>query len=119
MKRKPTPATANLIAQLGMKLRRRREALGLTLERLAEYSGVSPNYIGTIENGRRDPGLSVIKALADGLDSSLSELFELPPKRTPLSPAALEVARLFCQVPEEMQTGVLMVLSALAKIQSA
>jgi transcriptional regulator with XRE-family HTH domain len=51
----------------GKEVRRRREALGLTLEELAERAGLTPNYVGTVETGKRDPSLSTVLALAKGL----------------------------------------------------
>jgi transcriptional regulator with XRE-family HTH domain len=48
--------------------------LGLTLEQLAERSSLTPNYIGTVENGRRDPSLSTVLALAKGLGVPAGEL---------------------------------------------
>jgi transcriptional regulator with XRE-family HTH domain len=48
----------------GQTVRRRREALGITLEELAERSKLSPNYVGSVENGRRDPALSTVKDLS-------------------------------------------------------
>lgn len=58
----------------GVFVRKRREKLGLTLEQLAERAGLSPNYIGILENGKRTPSLSSIIALAKGLSVSPSEL---------------------------------------------
>ena len=59
---------------LGREVHRRRGALGLTLEQLAERSGLSPNYIGTVENGQRDPSLTTVLALAKGLGISPGQL---------------------------------------------
>ena len=61
--------------EFGNEIRRRRLALGMTLEQLAEGSRLTPNYIGTIENGKRDPSLSTVLALAKGLRISAAELF--------------------------------------------
>ena len=35
---------------------------------------MTPNYIGTVENGRRDPSLSTVLALAKGLGLAPGEL---------------------------------------------
>lgn len=87
----------------GLEVRRRREAQGLTLEGLAARSGLTPNYIGTIENGRRDPSLSTIRALAGGLNATPGELLGTSPQR---SPAAEEIARLFDLLSQEFQAVV-------------
>ena len=59
---------------LGQEIRRRRHELGLTLAALAARSGLTPNYIGSIEAGQRDPGVGVICKLAGGLDCKPGEL---------------------------------------------
>lgn len=91
----------------GDEIRRRREALGWTLEQLAERSKLSPNYIGTVENGRRDPSLSTVLALAKGLRVSAGEL--LGPVRD-LSPAAYDVGRSYDASPEDVQDLVVRLL---------
>jgi predicted ATPase/DNA-binding XRE family transcriptional regulator len=53
----------------GARLRRLREASGLSQEDLAHKAGLSPNAIGTIERGeRRRPHPNTIRVLADALD---------------------------------------------------
>lgn len=91
----------------GRAVRRRREALELTLEELAERSGLSPNYIGTVENGRRDPSLSTVLALAKGLRVAPGELFG-PIKE--LSSEAYEIGRQYDASPDDVQDLVVRVL---------
>jgi predicted ATPase/DNA-binding XRE family transcriptional regulator len=53
----------------GARLRRLREASGLSQEELAHRAGLSPNAIGTLERGeRRRPYPNTVRALADALD---------------------------------------------------
>jgi transcriptional regulator with XRE-family HTH domain len=96
----------------GREVRRRREALGLTLEQLAESSELTPNYIGTIENGKRDPSLSTVLALARGLRVPPAELFG---GLEDLTPAATEAGRLFDAAPPEVQEAVLQILRAVTR----
>jgi transcriptional regulator with XRE-family HTH domain len=96
----------------GREVRRRREALGLTLEQLAESSELTPNYIGTIENGKRDPSLSTVLALARGLRVPPAELFG---GFEDLTPAATEAGRLFDAAPPEVQEAVLQILRAVTR----
>jgi transcriptional regulator with XRE-family HTH domain len=96
--------------KFGLEVRRRREALGLTLEQLSIRCGMTPNYIGTIENGHRDPSLSSIEALARGLGITTGELLGPVPK---LSGAALEMAKLFEQSIPDVQAAVLLLLYGL------
>jgi transcriptional regulator with XRE-family HTH domain len=98
--------------EFGREVRRRREALGLTLEQLAESSTLTPNYIGTIENGKRDPSLSTVISLARGLRIAPAELFGGIEN---LSPAATEAGRLFDAAPAEVQEAVLQILRAVVK----
>jgi transcriptional regulator with XRE-family HTH domain len=96
----------------GRTIRRRREAVGLTLEQLAERSGLSPNYVGTVENGRRDPSLSTVVALAKGLRVPPGEL--LGPVQE-LSSEAYDVGRQFDAAPEDVQDLVVRLLRVAAR----
>ncbi len=98
--------------EFGDTIRRRRERLGLTLEQLAERAGLSPNYIGSIEGGKRDPSLTTVVALAKGLRVPAGELLGSVPQ---LSPVAIEAARLFDQLAEEDQEPLLALLRSLAR----
>jgi transcriptional regulator with XRE-family HTH domain len=93
--------------EFGREIRRRREAQGLTLEQLADRAGLTPNYIGTIENGKRDPSLSTVIALSSGLRISPAELFGGIKE---LSPPAMEAGLLFDATPGEIQDAVLRIL---------
>ena len=59
---------------LGSEVRRRRLALGLTLDDLSERSGLSPHYLSTLENDRRDPHVSTLLAVAKALRVDPAEL---------------------------------------------
>lgn len=98
--------------RFGREVRRRRKALGLTLEQLAERSGLTPNYIGTVENGRRDPSLSTIGALARGLGVPAGELIG---GISDLSAEAIEAARLFDGAVPEVQAALLSLLRSVAR----
>lgn len=98
--------------EFGTEIRRRRLALGMTLEQLAEGSKLTPNYIGTIENGKRDPSLSTVLALARGLRVQPAELFGGIQN---LSPAAMEAGFLFESATPEIQEAVLQLLRSVSK----
>jgi transcriptional regulator with XRE-family HTH domain len=104
------------IVELGQRVRRRRERMGMTLAGLAERSGLSSNYIGMIENGKRDPSLETLRALAKGLDADPGELVEPAPR---LSGAADEAARLFDVATDEVRAAVLAILHAAPKRRQA
>jgi transcriptional regulator with XRE-family HTH domain len=84
------PLPRSLATAFGRKIRRLRTALGWTVAVLAERAGLSPNYLGAIEIGTREPSLSAIAAVAGALGVSIGELFgEHPPDDDPPPPAAL------------------------------
>lgn len=60
---------------LGKKIQRKRKALGLTQEDVAERVGISVAYMGFIEQGRYAPSLEVLEKIARALKSSLSDFF--------------------------------------------
>lgn len=82
------------------------------MEQLAERSELTPNYIGSVENGRRDPSLSTVLALAKGLGVGPSELLG---GRDDLGPLAAEAAALMEHLTPELQTAVLELLRVLAR----
>lgn len=96
----------------GDEIRRRRQALDMTLEQLAESAQLTPNYIGTIENGKRDPSLSTVLALAKGLRIQPGELFG---GVEGMSAAAVEAGLLFDAAPIDIQEGVLQILRSVAR----
>ena len=62
--------------QLGEYLRRKRKALGLTQERLAELCDLTPEHISGIERGRRLPSVKTLLRMAEALNVSLPEAFQ-------------------------------------------
>src|SRR5687768_15798761 len=93
----------DLGATFGREIRRRREMRGITLAELAKHTGLTQNYIGSIELGYRDPSLSSVLALAIGLGVSPGELFGTIPG---VSPIAEEAGRLYEQIPPEVQDAI-------------
>jgi transcriptional regulator with XRE-family HTH domain len=107
-----SPAHLGGHVSFGDELRRRREALGLTLKQFAKRCVLTPNYIGTIENGYRDPSLSTIHAIAKGFGIHPGEL--LGGVRG-LSPAGYEAARKLDRASPEIREAILMLLEATVK----
>ena len=64
-----------LQTQFGKRVRELRLARGLSQEKLAFRSGVHRTYLGGIEQGKRNPSLRNIAAIAEALDVALSQLF--------------------------------------------
>lgn len=59
---------------MGQRLRRLREARGLTQAALAKKAGITREYVVRLEGGRYDPTLSVSARLAKALGVPVTEL---------------------------------------------
>ncbi|MBN7561408.1 helix-turn-helix domain-containing protein [Mycobacteroides abscessus] len=62
------------ISALGIELQRLRIDAGLTLEGLAERTGIPRNTIHRYENGKLNPTAKALLRLAIGLNINISEL---------------------------------------------
>ena len=60
--------------KIGDRIRRLRKRMRLTQEKLAELSGYTPGYIGSVENARKVPSMPFLFDIASALDTSPSEL---------------------------------------------
>ena len=58
----------------GLKVRKTREALGISQESLALEAGLHRTYVGSVERGERNVSLVNIVRLAKALRTSASEL---------------------------------------------
>ena len=78
----------------GQRLRHARRARGLTLAELGVRVGRAPSVLSMLENGRREPKLSLIEALASALSVPTAELLRRqPPSRRAQLEIALEEAQ--------------------------
>ncbi|UNX55788.1 helix-turn-helix domain-containing protein [Georgenia sp. TF02-10] len=77
------------LATLGRRVRHARQARGLTLAELAARVDRAPSLLSQIENGRREPRLALLAAIAAELGSSVADLMRPEP---PSRRAALELA---------------------------
>jgi transcriptional regulator with XRE-family HTH domain len=89
-KRGSEPGGVNvpLCSAFGAAVRQRRRELGLTQAALGERAGLHRNYVGGVERGERNLGLSNIQALALALETSSAALLtaaqgELPSAHDP------------------------------------
>lgn len=103
---------AKLLGAFGSEVRRRREMAGMTLEQLAVRSGMTPNYLGTVENGKRDVSLTTIDALAEAFGIGLGELLGTSCE---MSPAAEEGGRLLARLPAQLQVSFIKLMRAALK----
>lgn len=82
-RQKQRPGDADLTALVGGNLRRLRGRRGLSLERLAQQSGVSRAMLGQIELGQSAPTINVLWKIARGLDVTFSALLTTHQRRGP------------------------------------
>src|SRR5690606_41221294 len=88
------PSDLDLVT-FGQRLRHLRRARNMTLAELGERVGRAPSQLSLLENGKREPKLSLLTALAKALDVSVEELpsRQPPSRRAPLQIALEEAQR--------------------------
>ncbi len=74
-------ADAVSAGRLGARVRELRRGRGLTLEEIAERSGVSRAMISKLERGEKNPTLVVAAKLAEGFGVTLSQLVGMEERR--------------------------------------
>jgi transcriptional regulator with XRE-family HTH domain len=67
---------AKLQSKLGKRIRAFRVEKGWSQVEMADLLAMNRGYLSELETGKRDPSLSVLKTIADGLSIPLSKLFE-------------------------------------------
>ena len=60
--------------RFGNVVRRRRTAVGLSQEALADLARLHPTYISLLERGLRNPSLTSLQKVARALDTSMKAL---------------------------------------------
>lgn len=63
------------VSKLGARLKRVREASGLSLREVARQLGVSPSFVSQLENGKSQPSVATLYSIAQLLEVSIDELF--------------------------------------------
>ena len=101
----------SLRTTLGKRIRAAREALGISQEELAARADLNTSYLSQIERGMKEPSLSVLERLADGVHLDLGELFERDPAAAPALQER-EVARLLAELPEDKRKALLDLIRA-------
>ena|GEM_PF-548529 len=108
---------------LGKILKQRRGMIPLTLQELAQASGVSPSHLGRIEKGGRFPSARILRKIAKPLGFAESELFALAGYLAPEAGVEGEkpsegrldpyVATVLSQEPVDVQRAVVTILSVI------
>jgi transcriptional regulator with XRE-family HTH domain len=73
-----TLASGLSMSELGARIRGERRARGISLERLAELSGVSRSMVSEVERGAKTPSVLVLDRLATALGTSIARLLDEP-----------------------------------------
>jgi DNA-binding Xre family transcriptional regulator len=66
----------NHLLILGEKISKQRRKKGITLGKLAYEMEISKGNLSDLEHGKRDPRYSTLKAIAEGLEMSISQLLK-------------------------------------------
>ncbi|GAA5038789.1 helix-turn-helix domain-containing protein [Microbacterium fluvii] len=82
------PATALELSTLGHRIRHQRIQHGFTLDELGALVGVAGSQLSLIENGKREPKLSLLQAIATATGVEVADLLSTEP---PNQRAALEI----------------------------
>src|SRR5258708_21687048 len=69
------PASLDM-AEVGRRVRALRRERGLSLDQLAERSGVSVSMLSTVERGQKVPSILVMSQIATALDTSIARLVD-------------------------------------------
>ena len=62
--------------KIGNRIRELRSRTGLSQEKFAQKIGMDRTYFATVESGKRNISLQNIEKIANGLNITISELFE-------------------------------------------
>src|SRR6185437_9974573 len=88
------PLTRRLYLELGVRVRRRRETLGIRQEDLAAAVGVSRSSIANIERGEQHAPVHVLLGLAEALKVEMGELLPTRAELVALVDASRDVPKL-------------------------
>jgi transcriptional regulator with XRE-family HTH domain len=68
--------TALVLLAIGRNIRRLRGEKGLTLQMLAEQTGLSPSMLSLLERGKTGPSIGTLVVIASALGTQMSELMD-------------------------------------------
>ena len=75
--RRAVVSTEEHLAELGGRIRALRAEQGLTLQVVAERTGLSSSMVSMVERGRTSPSIGTLIAIASALGVHMADLFEL------------------------------------------
>lgn len=66
--------STDIRVQFGDRIRALRQERGWTQVEMADFLAMDRSYLSEIENGKKDPSLTMLKVIAEGLSISISKL---------------------------------------------
>lgn len=97
---------------IGRNIQKRRNALGITQEELAEAVGISTSYMGAVEQGKKLPKLKIFIEIANALHIS-SDTLLLGVLKIQNEIIASDLSKEMSQLPEQERNRILHVLEAM------
>ncbi|MBR9652434.1 helix-turn-helix transcriptional regulator [Thalassobius aquimarinus] len=101
-------AAAELLSQVGQRVRRVRERKGIPRRVLSELSGVSPRYLAQLESGAGNISIGLLKRVADALDHRIEWLVG---EEDPWNSDVQRIAELYRSADRETRKAVTRLLS--------
>lgn len=92
--------------RIGKRVKQARERLGITQEDLAEKTGLTTNYISTVERGMSFPRCEKLIILLNGLETSADSIFCDVLERSGEAKAS-ELSKKIVDLPPEAQKRIL------------
>ncbi len=81
------------LATLGQRIRHFRTSAGLTLDQLGEDVGIAGSQLSLMENGRREPRLSLLQSISTAVGVEVADLLD-PAPPTPRAAMEIELERM-------------------------
>lgn len=94
--------------QTGERIRRFREELGITKERLAEAADISTQYVNDIELGRKCMGFTILASIAAALHVDMETLVYGRPKGDEAVSRAMDYLKELTPVERDMAASMLL-----------
>lgn len=82
----------NIYKEMGRQMLAARKALGITQEKVAEFSGIETSFYGQIERGANVPSLATIAKIAKVLNLEIQDLF--PSRKSLVKPEVKAVTEM-------------------------
>jgi transcriptional regulator with XRE-family HTH domain len=116
----------NHIMQIGQQIKKKRLALGATLEQIAFEAGIDASNLSRIERNVQQPSSALVKKIADALQTTVGQLYNekdsVPGVREELPPTydrhTQTLLRQFWKLTPDNQTLVLEFVRMLGRVQA-